>query len=127
MPERHDQTGAAEPGSVRPELARRCRRITEARWFALTVFAVILLNAALLGMETSSGVVEEWHLWLRLAEHGCLAPAAADVEHGGRSGRAGLGGEPSDHPCRPVLGKRSVEGEPGEPRRAGGVIHEPEQ
>lgn len=57
------------------------------------------------------------------AEHE-LAPAAADVEHGDRGG---LGAEPADHPGGPVLGERAVEGEPGQPRRGGGVIHEPER
>ncbi|WP_123981610.1 ion transporter [Streptomyces sp. Ag109_O5-1] len=59
--------------------ARWCRDVTEARWFALTVFAVILLNAALLGVETYSGVVAEWHGWLWLDEHACLAAFTAEI------------------------------------------------
>ncbi|MEU6352424.1 ion transporter [Streptomyces sp. NPDC047072] len=79
MPEQHDQTSDIEPRSVRLELARRCRGVTEARWFALGVFAVILLNAALLGLETYSGLAAEWHAWLRLAEHTCLAVFTAEI------------------------------------------------
>ncbi|MFI1589606.1 ion transporter [Streptomyces halstedii] len=79
MPEQHDRTTAVESRSDRLELARRCRRVTEARWFALTVLAVILLNAALLGLETYSGLVAEWHRWLRLAEHACLAVFTVEI------------------------------------------------
>ncbi|MFD7875349.1 ion transporter [Streptomyces sp. NPDC059766] len=79
MLEQHDQESAGEARSVRRELARRCRGVTEARWFALSVFAVILLNAALLGLETYSGLVAEWRLWLRLAEHGCLAVFTVEI------------------------------------------------
>ncbi|WP_239063353.1 ion transporter, partial [Streptomyces sp. SID13031] len=45
----------------------------------LTVLAVILLNAALLGLETYSGLVAEWHRWLRLAEHACLAVFTVEI------------------------------------------------
>ncbi|MFE7860143.1 ion transporter [Streptomyces sp. NPDC057403] len=79
MLEQHDQTGSLDVASVREELARRCREVTQARWFALTVFAVILLNAALLGLETYSGLVAEWHRWLRLTEHGCLAVFTVEI------------------------------------------------
>lgn len=79
MPEQHHQTNAVEFRSGRAELAQRCRAVTEARWFALTVFAVILLNAALLGVETYSGLVAEWHVWLRLVEHACLAAFTVEI------------------------------------------------
>ncbi|WP_046730334.1 ion transporter [Streptomyces humi] len=79
MPEPYDQTNTVDLRPGRPELARRCRAVTEARWFALTVFAVILLNAALLGVETYSGAVAQWHFWLRLAEHACLAAFTAEI------------------------------------------------
>ncbi|MGF1342466.1 ion transporter [Streptomyces flavovirens] len=79
MPEQYDQRTAVESRPGRPELARRCRRVTEARWFAVTVLTVIFLNAALLGLETYSGLVEEWHRWLRLGEHGCLAVFTAEI------------------------------------------------
>lgn len=79
MPEQYDQTNAVELRSVRPDLAQRCRAVTESRWFALTVFAVILLNAVLLGVETYSGLVERWQFWLRLVEHACLAAFTAEI------------------------------------------------
>ncbi|AWL39249.1 MULTISPECIES: ion transporter [unclassified Streptomyces] len=79
MPEQHDRTTAVEFRPDRLELARRCRHVTEARWFALTVLAVILLNAALLGLETYSGLVADWHRWLRLAEHACLAVFTVEI------------------------------------------------
>lgn len=49
MPDPHDRTANPEALSTRQELARRCRAVTEARWFALAVFTLILANAALLG------------------------------------------------------------------------------
>ncbi|MEU1517603.1 ion transporter [Streptomyces sp. NPDC005811] len=79
MSEQYHQATAGATGAARRELAHRCRTLTEARWFALTVFAVILLNAALLGVETYSGLVEEWHRWLRLAEHACLVVFTAEI------------------------------------------------
>ncbi|WP_079000869.1 ion transporter [Streptomyces sp. AS58] len=65
--------------SLRRQLASRCRAITEAPWFAIAVFALILFNAALLGAETYQGLVAEWHRWLRLAEHVCLAAFTVEV------------------------------------------------
>ncbi|MFI2380350.1 ion transporter [Streptomyces sp. NPDC018964] len=79
MPQHQDHVAGSVVPSGRGQLARRCRDITEARWFAVTVFALILVNAALLGLETYSGVVEEWHRWLRLAEHACLAAFTVEV------------------------------------------------
>lgn len=69
----------AEVKSAREALALRCREVTEARWFAVTVFALILTNAALLGVETYTGVVEDWHQWLRLAEHACVAAFTVEI------------------------------------------------
>lgn len=40
------------PATARDTTARCCRAITEARWFAVTVFCLILANAALLDAET---------------------------------------------------------------------------
>ncbi|MFE7710498.1 ion transporter [Streptomyces sp. NPDC057486] len=65
--------------TARETLAHRCRAITEARWFAATVFALILTNAALLGVETYSGLVDDWHRWLRLAEHACVAAFTVEI------------------------------------------------
>ncbi|GGQ53302.1 ion transporter [Streptomyces asoensis] len=79
MSHRHDPAAPAADHPTRQELSRRCRTVTEARWFALTVFAVILANATLLGLETYSGLAADWHRWLRLAEHLCLAVFTAEI------------------------------------------------
>ncbi|GAP45438.1 ion transporter [Streptomyces azureus] len=79
MPQHQDQVAEAIAPSRRHRLALYCRGVTEARWFALTVFVVILTNAALLGLETYSGVVAEWPRSLRLAEHACLAAFTAEI------------------------------------------------
>ncbi|WP_326843942.1 ion transporter [Streptomyces sp. NBC_01558] len=63
----------------RAALARWCRDVTEARWFAVAVFTLILANAGLLGIETYTGVVEQWHGWLRLAEHACVAAFSVEI------------------------------------------------
>ncbi|MEU1703112.1 ion transporter [Streptomyces pseudogriseolus] len=64
---------------ARTALALRCRAVTEARWFAVAVFVLILVNAALLGIETYSGVAADWHHWLRAAEHTCLAAFTVEI------------------------------------------------
>ncbi|MFF0683935.1 ion transporter [Streptomyces tendae] len=63
----------------RVALARRCTAIIETRWFAATVFSLILANAALLGVETYSGIVAHHQHWLRLAEHACLAAFTVEI------------------------------------------------
>ncbi|MGW3955617.1 ion transporter [Streptomyces sp. NPDC004752] len=75
----HGVEPAPLSASARRALARRCRAVTEARWFALTVFLVILANAALLGVETYTGLVAGWQHWLRLAEHTCLAVFTVEI------------------------------------------------
>ncbi|MFE7979963.1 ion transporter [Streptomyces shenzhenensis] len=77
--DQHQQGTEPAPLSARRELARRCRAVTEARWFALTVFTVILANAALLGVETYTGLVADWRYWLRFAEHICLAVFTVEI------------------------------------------------
>ncbi|MCX4815684.1 ion transporter [Streptomyces sp. NBC_01239] len=79
MPYPHDPALETAPRTARRELARRCQAITDARWFALTVFGVILANAALLGIETYPGLVTEWRHWLRLAEHACLVAFTVEI------------------------------------------------
>ncbi|MEU3984833.1 ion transporter [Streptomyces sp. NPDC026672] len=79
MSDQHRQGVDAAPPAAREQLARYCQNLTEARWFALTVFGVILANAALLGVETYSGLVSDWQRWLRLAEHLCLAVFTAEI------------------------------------------------
>lgn len=75
----HDRVIEAAPRTTLQDLAERCRTIAESRWFALTVFSVILFNAALLGLETYSGVVAQWRGTLKLAEHLCLAVFTAEI------------------------------------------------
>ncbi|MFJ8791955.1 ion transporter [Streptomyces sp. NPDC102462] len=77
--DQHQHAAEPVPLSARSELARRCRAVTEARWFALTVFTVILANAALLGVETYTGLAADWQHWLRLAEHACLAVFTVEI------------------------------------------------
>ncbi len=79
MPDHHDPRAEATAPSTRQNLARRCRSLTEARWFALSVIAVILANAALLGVETYTGLADDWRRWLRLAEHTCLAAFTVEI------------------------------------------------
>ncbi|MEW2524225.1 ion transporter [Streptomyces sp. NPDC047071] len=63
----------------RRALAERCRSLTESRWFGLAVFVLILANAAVLGVETYTGVVHRWHEELKLVEHGFLVLFTAEV------------------------------------------------
>ncbi|MGW0753968.1 ion transporter [Streptomyces sp. NPDC002587] len=59
-------------GRGRVKLAAGCRVATEAPAFGLAVFCVILLNAALMGVETYSGLAVEYRQVLGAAEDGCL-------------------------------------------------------
>ncbi|MBF8169722.1 ion transporter [Streptomyces olivaceus] len=68
-----------EVNARRRALARWCGAVVGARWFAVAVFTLILVNAALLGVETYSGLAAAWHHWLRLAEHVCLAAFTAEI------------------------------------------------
>lgn len=79
MPEQQLPLTEIQLRSTRHDLAQRCRGLTEARWFAVSVLVVILLNAGLLGLETYSGFAEEWHRPLRLAEHLCLAAFTVEI------------------------------------------------
>ncbi|GAB2834674.1 hypothetical protein GCM10027073_73900 [Streptomyces chlorus] len=73
-------TGATpRPQPLRHVLAQRARALTEARWFALSVFTLIIANAVLLGAETYSGLARDWHRWLPLAEHLCLAAFTVEI------------------------------------------------
>ncbi|WP_327308704.1 ion transporter [Streptomyces sp. NBC_01298] len=56
----------------RGRLAAHCRDVCEAPAFALTVFAVILFNAALLGAETYSGLSAEYSGLLSATERFCV-------------------------------------------------------
>ncbi|MFF3814343.1 ion transporter [Streptomyces bacillaris] len=63
----------------RQAVAGRCREITEARWFAVLVFALILANAAVLGVETYSGLSDRWQQGLRTTEYAFLAAFAVEI------------------------------------------------
>ncbi|MFF3212846.1 ion transporter [Streptomyces sp. NPDC002886] len=56
----------------RGRLAAHCRDVCEAPAFSLTVFAVILFNAALLGAETYSGLSAEYSGLLSATERFCV-------------------------------------------------------
>ncbi|WP_328493311.1 ion transporter [Streptomyces sp. NBC_00414] len=66
------------PGTRR-FLAEHCRGVTEARWFAVAVFALIVANALVLGVETYAGVVHHWHGELKFVEHCFLAAFTVEV------------------------------------------------
>ncbi|MEU6763864.1 ion transporter [Streptomyces sp. NPDC046853] len=63
----------------RAALAARCRTVVEARWFSATVFALILANAAVLGIETYSGVIDRFDDELKLLEHAFLMVFTAEI------------------------------------------------
>ncbi|GLV84711.1 hypothetical protein Slala03_44000 [Streptomyces lavendulae subsp. lavendulae] len=65
-----NQPTQAGPG--RRRLAVHCRRIAEDPSFGMAVFAVILINAGLMGAETYSGLADAHRQVLQLAENGCL-------------------------------------------------------
>ncbi|MEU6393670.1 ion transporter [Streptomyces sp. NPDC046939] len=60
-------------------VAARARSVTDARWFAVTVFAVILANAAVLGIETYSGVSDRFDDELKVVEHAFLTVFTAEI------------------------------------------------
>ncbi|MEV7593669.1 ion transporter [Streptomyces sp. NPDC089922] len=66
-------TDPGPAGRGRMKLAARCRVATEAPAFGMGVFCLILLNAALMGAETYSGLAGEHRLLLHSAEQACLA------------------------------------------------------
>lgn len=53
-------------------LAGRARHVVESAWFSGAVLIAILANAALLGIETYSGLATRWHGPLKATEHGFL-------------------------------------------------------
>ncbi|MGW2288367.1 ion transporter [Streptomyces phaeochromogenes] len=65
--------------TTRQALAERCRALTEARWFAILVFALILANAVVLGVETYTGVVHRWHEVLKFVEHSFLVAFTVEI------------------------------------------------
>ncbi|MFE2295028.1 ion transporter [Streptomyces sp. NPDC059452] len=71
--------GTARAPRRREAVAGRCREITEARWFAVAVFTLILANAAVLGIETYSGLVGRWYLGLRVVEYAFLTAFTVEI------------------------------------------------
>ncbi|MFB6619894.1 ion transporter [Streptomyces sp. NPDC085524] len=66
-------TNPKPAGRGRMKLAARCRIATEAPAFGIVVFCAILFNAALMGLETYSGLAGQYRLVLGGAENCCLA------------------------------------------------------
>ncbi|WP_381790603.1 ion transporter [Streptomyces niveus] len=64
---------------LRLAMAVRTRRVTESTAFTAAVFGLILGNAVLLGAETYTGAVEQWHDTLKTAEHVFLAAFTAEI------------------------------------------------
>jgi voltage-gated sodium channel len=60
-------------------MAERCRRIVDSGWFGMVVFAVILVNAVVLGVETYDGVLARWHGPLKALEHVFLAVFTTEI------------------------------------------------
>lgn len=64
---------------LRCGLAYRSRRIVDSSAFSSAVFCLIAANAVLLGIETYSGVVHQWHGALKAAEHFFLAAFTVEI------------------------------------------------
>ncbi|MFJ1912907.1 ion transporter [Streptomyces sp. NPDC088147] len=64
---------------LRRSLADHSRRIVDSGAFTATVFCLIAGNAALLGIETYTGVVHQWHGVLKAAEHLFLVAFTAEI------------------------------------------------
>ncbi|MFF4178285.1 ion transporter [Streptomyces sp. NPDC001750] len=68
---------AAAP--LRHAIAVRGRRIVDSPAFTGTVFCLIVTNAALLGIETYSGVVQQWHGALKATEYAFLCAFTVEI------------------------------------------------
>lgn len=78
---------AVETG--RERFAARCREVSEAPAFSLTVFVVILFNAALLGIETYRGLSAEYSSLLTTTERFCVIAFSLEmlIRLGAHAGR----------------------------------------
>src|SRR4051794_31312314 len=56
-----------------PRIADACRTLLAASWFNIASFAVIVINAAVLGLETYDGVASAADGVFRVVEYACLA------------------------------------------------------
>ncbi|MFI1414663.1 ion transporter [Streptomyces sp. NPDC020707] len=72
-------SGTGRSRTARAVLAERCRGVTGARWFAVAVFALIIANALVLGIETYTGVVHRWPGQLKLVEQCFLAAFTVEI------------------------------------------------
>ncbi|MFE6665753.1 ion transporter [Streptomyces sp. NPDC057697] len=66
-------------GRLRGAVAGGSRRIVDSSAFGAVVFCLIVGNAALLGAETYTGAVHDWHGPLKLAEHLFLAAFTVEI------------------------------------------------
>lgn len=80
-----DNTTARHPDDPRPgagvkqdSLAARCRRIAESAWFQYSVLGIIILNAVIIGLETSPELDTRFGSWFNALGH--LAQALFTVE-----------------------------------------------
>ncbi|MEU3219723.1 ion transporter [Streptomyces sp. NPDC006971] len=64
---------------LRHAIAVRGRRIVDSPAFTGTVFCLIVTNAALLGIETYSGVVQQWHGALKATEYAFLCAFTVEI------------------------------------------------
>ncbi|MFE4537217.1 ion transporter [Streptomyces scopuliridis] len=64
---------------LQPALADRSRRIVESAGFDTAVFCLIIGNAVLLGIETYTGAVDQWHGELKAAEQFFLVAFASEI------------------------------------------------
>lgn len=64
---------------LRLAIAARARRIVDSPAFTGTVFCLVVTNAALLGIETYSGVVQQWHGALKATEYAFLCAFTVEI------------------------------------------------
>ncbi|MFF5565464.1 ion transporter [Streptomyces sp. NPDC012623] len=62
-----------------PALAAHSRRVVESDGFQIAVFCLIVGNAVLLGVETYTGAVHQWHGELKTAEYLFLAAFTGEI------------------------------------------------
>jgi len=60
-------------------VAKRCRRLTDSRGFHNAILALIVLNAAVMGLETSRRVMESWGPLLVAVEFGVQAVFVSEM------------------------------------------------
>lgn len=63
------------PGTVRDKL----HRFLNLNWVQRTILALIIVNAVLLGLETSSSFMAQWGFWLTLADRTILSVFVVEI------------------------------------------------